>query len=296
MGMLHRVGAALESALSLILLLAVVGSVAAVRAFASPAIGVTPRPSALASAAADSLDAALAPGGTGITFEVVQTSTLHAKPDGPRIELHDPADQSKVTGVVDEYEVGTLLSRGSATAAAFWMEIWIARDGQADFDNAELFARVIERDGTLWRDDGRGWYVTNQSPGVGMDPAAARALAGTLRSLVDTKAAEPTSVDGRTLVGITATSTADAYPSVIAADGASFTENNFAVVCRFDDAGRLVRLEASARNLNQDTYNLIVTTVVTISYGSPGDPPEPNPTMAPEALPTSEPEAAEVKA
>ena len=284
--MVRRIGAAFESALSLLVLLAFVAGIAVIRT--ATVSGATPQPDALRQQAADSLDAALARGGSGIAFEVVQVSTLQAKPDGPRIELHDPADPTKVTGVADEYQIGTVLSRGSATGDAFWMEISIARDGKASFDSAELFARVLERDGKLWRDDGRGWYVTDESPGVGMDPATARSLAGALRSMTDVKAAEPLSADGRTLAGIQATTTSEAYPGVIAADGASFTEKAFTIETWYDDQGRLVRFEASARNLNQETYDLIVTTSVTISYGSPGDPPEPNPTMAPEPLPTDD--------
>ena len=280
-----QVIAALRSTLGLVAPLAVMAAIVAVR---SGAAAAPASPEALRDGGAAGLDAALAPGGSGISFEVVQTSTIHAKPDGPRIELHDPADPTKITGVVDEYQVGTVLSHGGAKAGAFWMDISIARDQQADAETAELFTRIVERDGTLWRDDGRGWYPTDESPGVGMDPATARALAGALRSLTDIKAVEPASVDGRTLAGLSGISTPEAYPGVIAADGAAFTEKTFGVELRFDDAGRLVQLEASARNLNQETYDLIVTTVVTISYGSPGDPPDPTPTMAPEPLPTDD--------
>jgi hypothetical protein len=285
-----RAMAALRAALTLMGLLVAVAAIVVVRTLAAPAaIGAPASPDALRDAAASSLEAALAPGGSGISFEVVQTSTLHAKPDGPRIELRDPADPQKVTGIVDEYQVGTLLSRGGATADAFWMDLSIDRDNEADFETAELFARVLARDGKLWRDDGIGWYLTDASPGVGMDPVSTRALAGALRSLANVKAVEPAIFDGRSLAGLTGTSTPDAYPGVIAADGAAFTEKTFPLDCRFDDQGRLVRLEASARSLNEDTYDLVTTTVVTISYGSPGDPPAPNPTMAPEVLPTSAP-------
>ena len=286
--------AGLRSAVALLVLLLGGAAIVVVRTSAAP--GVVPTPDALRDTGAEKLDAALAAGGSGIRFEVSQVSTLYAKPDGPRIELRDPADPQKVIGSVDEYQVGTVLSQGGATAEAFWMDMSIARGEQADFETAELFARVLERDGKLWRDDGRGWYETDESPGVGMDPVTARALAGALRSMAEAKAVEPASFDGRTLAGIAGTSTPEAYPGVIAADGAAFTEKTFGVTCRFDEDGRLVRLEASARNLNQETYDLIVTTVVTISYGSPGDPPDPTPTMAPEVPPTSEPEAAEVPA
>jgi len=53
-------------------------------------------------AAATAIQSALAKGGGGITFEVVQTQTLVAKPGGPRLEIHDPVPQG---------------GRGSATRA-----------------------------------------------------------------------------------------------------------------------------------------------------------------------------------
>jgi hypothetical protein len=252
-------------------------------------------PVELSSHGSDALEAALGPGGSGVAFEVSQQSTLYAKPEGPRIELRSADDPTTVIGIVDEHVIGTVLSEGGVTADAFWMEVRVSIDpASADWSEAGFFARVLEQNGTLWRDDGAGWYLTDVSPGVGMDPGTARALVGALRSLEGVSALEPAAFDGQTLTGIRGTSTPEAYPGVIAADGASFTEQAFQVDCWFDDAGRLVWLEARARNLNQETYDLISHTVVTFTYEPPGDPPEPSPTMAPEPLPTSEPEAAEV--
>lgn len=298
MAIVGQFAVAIRSALSFMMLLLVVAAIAVARMGAPITAGANPvSPTELRAAAADALDTALAPGGRGFGFDVLQRTTLFAKPDGPKIELHTPEDPTTITGVVDEYAVGTILSRGAVTHDAFWMDISVAgQDQPADFSAAAFFARVLERGGKLWRDDGAGWYVTDESPGVGMDPASARALADLLRSLTDAKALEPTAFDGRLLSGISGTATPDAYPGVIAADGAAFTEKAFALDCWFDPEGRLVRLEAHARNLNQETYDLVADTVVTFSYGAPGDPPDPNPTMAPEALPTSEPVAAEVKA
>lgn len=258
------------------------------------AAGLPAGPEQLKASGAEGLDSALRAGGGGITFEVVQVSTLHTKAGGPRIELRSPDDQTKIIGETDEYQVGTAYSRGGVDHDVFWMEISVG-PGAATFDKSSLFARVLERDGKLWRDDGIGWYVTDKSPGVGMDPTTARALAGALRSLDRAASLESQTLDGRTTQVVRGTSSPDAYPGVIASDGAAFTEKSFAVDGWFDEQGRLVRIASKARNLNQDTYDLIVTTTVTISYGSPGDPPDPSPTMAPEALPTSEPEAAEVK-
>lgn len=246
-------------------------------------------------AGADALEVALRPGGMGIAFDVVQVGTLHAKPDGPQIVLYAPDDSTKIIGKTDKYQVGTVLSRGGVSPDAFWMDISISPTNTPDFETADLFARVLDRGGKTWRDDGAGWYQVDDPPGVGMDPATARLLASMVRELGAAEKIDPARFDGRMLAGVRGTSGPNRWPGVVAADGAAFTEKSFMVDCWFDDAGRLVRLEASARNLNATAFDLIVTTTVTISYGRPADPPEPNPTMAPEPLPTSEPAAAQVR-
>jgi hypothetical protein len=249
---------------------------------------------ALRVGAAEDLEAALRQGGSGVTFEVTQRNTLYAKSDGPRIAVTAPDDQTKVVAFVDELYVNTIFSRGGITADVFWMEMRGVQDQSADFDKAPFFARVLERDGTIWRDDGVGWYVTDESPGVGMDPATARLLPTLLRELKDSVALDAGIVDGKVSPRLNAKSEPASFPGVIAADGMAFTEPSFDVECWFDDQGRLVRLIASARNLNQTTFDLVAETVVTITYGPPGDPPTPDPTRAPEVAPTSEPESAEV--
>jgi hypothetical protein len=283
-----------RSVVQLTFLLAIAAAIVMARTGSAAGAGPT-TPDAMKATAADSLDAALRPGGAGISFEMVSVSTLHAKPDGPRIQLYTPDDPTKILGETDEYLVGTVLSRGGVTADAFWMDMLVSPTKTADFETAELFARVLERDGKVWRDDGVGWYQVDDPPGVGMDPATARLLASMVRELGAAEKIDSARFDGRTLAGVKGTSGPDRWPGIVAADGAAFTEKSFAVECWFDETGRLVRFEASARNLNATTFDLVLTTTVTLSYGSPGDPPEPNPTMAPEPLPTSEPEAAEVR-
>lgn len=248
-------------------------------------------------AAADAVDAAIAKGGTGLTFEVVQRNTLHAKPGGPQIALRAEDDRTKVVALVDDFYVNAMVSRGIVTGDAFWM--FMRRgpaEGQAaDFERSEPVFSVIERDGALWRNDGDGWYGTDGSPGMGMDPVSARRLPQLLRSLAGAASLEPALFDGRLLVGIRGTTTRDDYPGVVASDGKDFTDATFEVECWLDEGGRLVRLVAHARNLNQTTWDLVAETIVTFGYGATGDPPEPSPTMAPEPLPTSEPEAVQVQ-
>jgi hypothetical protein len=305
-GNVLRAGANIATALVGVVMLAMaIGLIVIVRTH-SPSTGLylaggepvtTPSADQLRSVAATTLDAAMAEGGTGLTFQVFQRNTLHQKPGGPPIELKAENDHSKVVETVDEAYVNAMVSTGAVTDSAFWMQMrrGPAKDEAPDFTGAELRYSVIERDGVLWRDDGEGWYQTDVSPGMGMDPVSARKLPGLLRALQSAASLEPAVVDGRELLGVSGMTTVDDYPGVVASDGKAFTDASFEVRCWFDDAGRLVRLEASARNLNQTTYDLVAETVVSFGYGSTGDPPDPAPTMAPEQLPTSEPEALQVQ-
>lgn len=248
------------------------------------------------SAAAAALEAAMAQGGSGLTFEVVQRTTLYAKDGGPQIGVRDPADPATVVAEVDEFYVGAIVSRGAVTADAFWMEMRVGPDKTEtpDFASSRLFSRVLELNGVLWRDDGDGWYQTDVSPGTGMDPVSARLLPNLLLSATDVDALQPELVDGRLLPGVRGIAAVDDYPGVVASDGKDFTEAAFEIRYWLDEAGRLVRLETSARNLGQTTYDLVSETVVTFGYGSTGEPPEPSPAMAPQQAPTSEPAPIEV--
>jgi len=305
-GIVLRAGANIASALvGLVMLAVAIGLIVVMRTHSlSPDLYLaggkpvtTLSADELRTAAADVVEAAMAEGGTGLTFQVIQRNTLRQKPGGPPIELKAENDHSKVVETLDEADVNAMVSTGAVTDTAFWMQMrrGPAKDEAPDFTGAELRYSVIERDGVLWRDDGDGWYQTDVSPGMGMDPVSARKLPGLLRSLQSATSLEPAVIDGRELVGVGGVTKGDDYPGVVASDGKDFTDPTFEVRCWFDDAGRLVRLEASARNLNQTTYDLVAETVVTFGYGGTGDPPNPTPTMAPEPLPTSEPEAVEVR-
>lgn len=80
-------------------------------------------PPQLTRAAAEVLERALAKGGGGITFEIVQTSTITARRGGPLVEIPDPADRTKSLGAAERYVVGTLIERGVATPDGYWMEL-----------------------------------------------------------------------------------------------------------------------------------------------------------------------------
>ena len=92
-------------------------------------------PPQLTRAAAEVLERALAKGGGGITFEIVQTSTITARRGGPLVEIPDPADRTKSLGAAERYVVGTLIERGVATPDGYWMELLYGPEPGADPDH-----------------------------------------------------------------------------------------------------------------------------------------------------------------
>jgi hypothetical protein len=292
------VGERLLGVVGLLCATVLVGAMGRFAAGPSPAYAAVTLPGTASdqlAVAADALEAAMAKGGPGLTFEVVQRNTLHAKTGGPLIGVRDPADPARVVAEVDTFTVSAIVSRGAITADAFWMEMRVALDKAApDFGAAGFFARVLERDGVIWRDDGDGWYLTDISPGTGMDPVSARLLPTLLRSAAAPATLQPELVEGRLLPGVRGTASVADYPGVVASDGKDFTDPAFEVRYWLDEAGRLVRLETSARNRNESDYDLVATTIVTFGYGSTGDPPTTSPTMGPGPTPEPEPEAVEV--
>jgi len=241
--------------------------------------------------AADALAAAMAEGGSGLTFEVVQSNSVRAKPGGPLIGVRDPADPTRVVAEVEEFSVNAIVSQGAVTADAFWMEMRLSpgTEQAPDFGVSAFFSKVLERGGVIWRDQGDGWYETDGSPGTGMDPVSARLLPRLLRSMTDVVILAPEIRDGRLLPGVRGVGRANDYPGVVASDGEAFTSPTFEITCWLDESGRLVRLETTANNLNENVYDLVSEVVVTFGYGSTGEPPEPSPTMAPQPAPTDEP-------
>ena len=83
----------------------------------------TASPTELSSSAAAVLTRALAPGGGGIEFEIVQVSTIAARPGGPLVELPDPIDRRKSLGLAERYSLDTMIQRGFATPDGYWMEM-----------------------------------------------------------------------------------------------------------------------------------------------------------------------------
>jgi hypothetical protein len=279
----HAVVRLVEGATSVGLLAGLVLTVLLVRgAFARPqaAVGAATTPTQAMGVAASALEAAWLPGAGGVTFEVVQRSTMHAKPAGPKIEIPDPSDRYKSLGFADEYYVGALLERGAVTPAGFWMEMRTgpAKDAQPDWEAPYQFG-AIARDGKTWRNDGEGWYETDSPPGIGLDPKTASLLPRLLRNATGPTEAGIETVDGEEARKLTADGRVADIPGVVAADGLDFTVLAEPLELSFDDLGRLVKARVVARNTNMTDYDLIVETVITLRYPlTAAALPEPSPT------------------
>ena len=231
----------------------------------------------LQSGAADHLATALAKGGSGISFTIVQRSTVRPKAGGAELLAPDPADPAKSV-VVDEAPFGSLTELGTATAAGFYAEL---REGPApgkepDWTTAPAF-QALTRDGVVYRNEGKGWYETDNPPGVGLDPASIALLPGVIG---DAREMTDAGVDAKdpSVRNLSGTARLADIPGLIAADGKAFTELTDPVTYRLDPDGKLVGLHLVARNTNLKAYDLVVETDITLAYVA-GDLPEPKPAL-----------------
>jgi hypothetical protein len=250
-------------------------------------------PVARLASAAQVMTSAMGAGGAGFNFFAIQRNTEYAKPLGPKIAVMDPADQRTVIGETDQLFVNAMMSRGFVTSDGYFMEMHLAKaDSTAtDFATAPKIFAVLQQAGKLWRDDGQGWYPTDESPGMGIDPTSLRLLPAGLTKVNALKTVGTTPLDGIPTTEFSATASIDDYPGAVAADGKTFTEATFPVLVWLDGQNRVVQLVITARNLNQTEYDLVSETTITFDYGPAAALPAPAPTMAPEPLP-SEPAAA----
>jgi hypothetical protein len=238
-------------------------------------VGVNSTPAELKELGARSIETAVAKGGGGVSFEIVQRASLHAKPGGPKIDVPAPVGRGSA-GTADEYEVGATIEHGRVTPDGFWMEMRAgpAPGRQPDFDHATYEFGAIVKAGTTYRNDGQGWYETDDPPGIGLDPRTAALLPRLLRNAAAAKDAG-TDADLRK---ITAQGEVRDVPGLIAVDGETFTSLVGDVELGFDDQGRLRKLHVVAQNGNVSRYDLLVDTVITFDYPAQAEPiPDPTP-------------------
>lgn len=129
---LSAVAGATRAVLGLVVMLAAVAAIALARTGSFDpysAVGaVNPAVAALSAdqlkaAAADKLETVTDKGGGGYAFEIVQTSTITAKPGGPLIDIPSPTNAYEIIGQADEYPLNTMLEAGVVTPDGFWSEL-----------------------------------------------------------------------------------------------------------------------------------------------------------------------------
>jgi hypothetical protein len=277
---------AVQSAVGTAVLLTGVAALIAARMGLATVGGVIQDPSKLSAddlkaAAASQLEAAVGPLGTGYAFEIVQTSTITARPGGPQVEIPDPANGRQVIGTADSYPYYTLLEQGIVKPTGFWSEIrsWPVNGGTPNFEKGELRRSALVVDGAAWRNDRDGWYKADVLPGIGLDPESAGLLPRLLRQSDGAVKRADLDLGGSSLLRVDATGHKDDFPGVVAADGVEYTKLVAPIEFGFDELGRLLRIHAVALNTNLDKYDLVVDTVITIRYDWVGNLPQPEPRL-----------------
>jgi hypothetical protein len=245
-------------------------------------------PDARLDAAATKLEQATARGGTGFAFAVESRSTLHAREDGPKIEVPDPIDRYKSLGLADEYYVGGSVATGFVEGDGdFFLQMRqgpTTPEAAPDFEKAPATHAALVRDGTAYRNDGDGWYAADQLPGIGLDPATIAKLPTLLRAATGPADTDRALVGNELLPALTATGKVADAPGLMAIDAAPFTELTEPIAFAFDGEGRLAQLTATMRNTKSETFDLIVVTTITFRYDAPaGELPDPEADPAPHA-------------
>ena len=239
-------------------------------------------PEQLTAAAADALEDTTKVGGSGYRFEILQTSTMVAKPGGPKVPIPDPVTRGTLR-LADTYYLNALLERGVARPDGFWSQMRAGpTEGAApDWTGAPILYEALVRDGKRWRTDGDGWYQAQALPGIGLDPETAALLPDLLRGATtptDVPAGDP-KVDPDAARTLEDSATAAQIPGVVAADGAAFTQLLEPVAYGFDDTGRLVSVRVVARNTNMTDFDLVIETTIAIAYDGVDGLPSPEPAL-----------------
>lgn len=238
-------------------------------------------PTELMAAAAAALEDATRPGGPGYRFEIVQTSTMVAKPDGPKVPIPNATGRG-TKELADRYYLHTLLERGVVRPEGFFSEMLAGpqeEGAKPDWDGALVMYQALVRDGVRWRNDGDGWYQADTLPGIGLDPDTALLLPTLLRNADEPADAQPgdPKIDPKAARNLSAAAVKADIPGVVAADGLAFTELRGKFGYGFDDSGRLVSIHTTALNTNMTDFDLVIETTIAIAYDNVTDLPEPKP-------------------
>ncbi len=219
--------------------------------------------------AADRIAQRTAAGGAGFTFTVVSRSTLYAKEGGPLIEVPDPIDRYKTLGLASDYYLGASIASGTVTPDGYFLQMYAGpatADAPVDFEKSPATLAALVKQGATWRNDGDGWYRTDQPPGIGLDPATIALLPTFLRDAGSPEAKGARLVDGAAALAVEATGEIAKAPGLMAIDAASFTVLAAPLSFALDDQGRLVEIRAVMRNTRSEVFELLVETIITIRY------------------------------
>ena len=235
-------------------------------------------PSGKLNLAAEQMRSALA---AGFNFTVVARSTLNAKAGGPKIEIPDPSDPYKVAGVADTFDMGASAAVGTVRGDEFFLQMYggaIPAAGRLDTSGLEPTLAALVTGGKQWRNDGAGWYQTDQLPGIGLDPRTAALLPSLLGRAARATDVQPVTVGDKSLAAVAGEASVDDAPGLMAIDAASFTELTQPVTFVFDAEGRLAELTATMRNTRVKEFDLIVVATITFDYSQVSAIPSPEAT------------------
>jgi hypothetical protein len=207
-------------------------------------------------------------------------------------------DPKRTLELATSYYVGGSLAEGIVTPDGYFLQLKggpVPEDRQPDIAAAVPTLAALVKDGKTFRDDGDGWYETDLPPGIGLDEATIALLPTLLRDAGSPEATDARLVDGAVAAGIRAEGSIEDAPALHAVGTLEYTELLGPMSFALDEDNRLVEIGAVMRNLRMETFDLLVTTTVTLRY--PTEPlvlPEPVPAMPPEtprpSLPPADPE------
>lgn len=126
-----------------------------------------------------------------------------------------------------EYYLGASIATGLVTPDGHFLQMRrgpATPDAVPDFAGAEPTLAALVRGKTQYRNDGDGWYETDQLPGIGLDPATIARLPGLLRRASAAADAPRVDVAGLALPTVTAQGAIADAPGLMAIDAAPFTE------------------------------------------------------------------------
>ena len=245
----------------------------------APARMDTGGPAQLLARAAGDLSLRLAPGGQGLSFEVLQRQSPVLGPMAPSLPVALPGSDGKPAS-------SAYMTRGFARGTDFYMAIRAVDPALATptFEGGLPLFEAIASGGRSWRQEGEGFYETAVLPGLGIDPVSLARFPDLLRHLAGPVDVGEDTVGGEQAHHLRGTASVADWPGFIATDAAGLTASPFTVEVWLATDGRLLALEGSTRNLSEPGHDLEVSDRITFGTAVPERAPDPSP-LRPAASP-----------